>query len=77
MAFSRPAPLLEELQRALPDRPFEVAFWDGSTLPSTNGAWTTASIPVAGSQSIQIQFEAADAGTASLVEAGVDDVKIL
>jgi cyclopropane-fatty-acyl-phospholipid synthase len=41
MAFSRPAPLLEELQRALPDRPFEVAFWDGSTLPSTNGASKT------------------------------------
>jgi hypothetical protein len=42
-----------------------------------NGVWTTASIPVAGGQTIQIQFEAADAGTASLVEAGVDDVKIL
>src|SRR6195952_4705078 len=41
MAFSRPAPLREELARALPDRPFEVAFWDGSTLPSTNGASLT------------------------------------
>jgi cyclopropane-fatty-acyl-phospholipid synthase len=41
MAFSRPAPLREELQRALPDRPFEVAFWDGSTLPPTNGASRT------------------------------------
>ncbi|HWH93196.1 MAG TPA: hypothetical protein VNT03_04995, partial [Baekduia sp.] len=41
MAFSRPAPLLEELRRALPDRPFEVAFWDGSTLPPTNGASQT------------------------------------
>src|SRR6476661_9858161 len=41
MAFSRPAPLLDELQRALPDRPFEVAFWDGSTLPPTNGASVT------------------------------------
>src|SRR3954454_10841266 len=41
MAFSRPAPLLDELQRALPDRPFEVAFSDGSTLPSTNGASKT------------------------------------
>src|ERR1700761_8660654 len=37
MAFSRPAPLREELARALPDRPFEVVFWDGSTLPATNG----------------------------------------
>src|SRR6185295_4046315 len=35
MAFSRPASLREELARALPDRPFEVAFWDGSTLPTT------------------------------------------
>ena len=41
MAFSRPAPLREELARALPDRPFEVAFWDGSTLPPTNGASKT------------------------------------
>jgi cyclopropane-fatty-acyl-phospholipid synthase len=38
MAFSRPAPLREELAHALPDRPFEVVFWDGSTLPSTNGS---------------------------------------
>jgi cyclopropane-fatty-acyl-phospholipid synthase len=37
MAFSRPAPLREELARALPVRPFEVAFWDGSTLPPTDG----------------------------------------
>jgi cyclopropane-fatty-acyl-phospholipid synthase len=41
MAFSRPTALREELQRALPDRPFEVAFWDGSTLPPTNGASKT------------------------------------
>ena len=41
MAFSRPAPLREELARALPDRPFEVAFWDGSTLPATNGTSLT------------------------------------
>lgn len=41
MAFSRPAPLREELARALPDRPFEVVFWDGSTLPATNGTSLT------------------------------------
>jgi cyclopropane-fatty-acyl-phospholipid synthase len=41
MAFSRPAPLRDELQRALPDRPFEIAFWDGSTLAPTNGASQT------------------------------------
>ncbi|HET6507140.1 MAG TPA: cyclopropane-fatty-acyl-phospholipid synthase family protein [Baekduia sp.] len=37
MAFSRPAPFREELARALPERPFDIAFWDGSTLPATNG----------------------------------------
>lgn len=41
MAFSRPAAFREELARALPERPFEVAFWDGSTLPATNGASLT------------------------------------
>jgi cyclopropane-fatty-acyl-phospholipid synthase len=41
MAFSRSTPLREELERALPDRPFEVAFWDGSSLPATNGAKAT------------------------------------
>lgn len=41
MAFSRPAPFREELSRALPDRPFDIAFWDGSTLPATNGASLT------------------------------------
>lgn len=42
------------------------------------GAWSTASLSLnqfAG-QSVRIQFEAADAATASLVEAGVDDVSI-
>jgi cyclopropane-fatty-acyl-phospholipid synthase len=32
------ASLREALARALPDRPFRVALWDGSTVPSTNGA---------------------------------------
>jgi cyclopropane-fatty-acyl-phospholipid synthase len=41
MAFSRPAPFREELARALPERPFEIAFWDGSTLPATNGSSLT------------------------------------
>ena len=41
-----------------------------------NGAWTPASVNLnafAG-QTVRIRFEAADASTASLVEAGVDDV---
>jgi cyclopropane-fatty-acyl-phospholipid synthase len=31
-------PLCEALAQALPERPFRVELWDGSTLPSTNGA---------------------------------------
>lgn len=41
-----------------------------------NGAWTTANVPISGGQTVRIQFEAADASGPSLVEAGVDDVKI-
>ncbi|MEA2268066.1 MAG: cyclopropane-fatty-acyl-phospholipid synthase, partial [Solirubrobacteraceae bacterium] len=36
--MSRTAALREALQGALPHRPFRVDFWDGTTLPSTNGA---------------------------------------
>ena len=43
-----------------------------------NGAWTTATANITGfaGQTVRIQFEAADASTASLIEAGVDDVRI-
>jgi hypothetical protein len=43
-----------------------------------NGAWTTASANISAfaGQTVRIQVEAADAATASLVEAGVDDVRI-
>ncbi|MDX6678534.1 MAG: cyclopropane-fatty-acyl-phospholipid synthase [Solirubrobacteraceae bacterium] len=37
MGGSATAPLRHELESALPDRPFTLRFWDGSTLPSTNG----------------------------------------
>jgi cyclopropane-fatty-acyl-phospholipid synthase len=37
VALARPHPLVRELGRALPDRPFTVEFWDGARLPSTNG----------------------------------------
>jgi hypothetical protein len=43
-----------------------------------DGAWTPVSVSLnafAG-QSVRIRFEAADAATASLVEAGVDDVTV-
>src|SRR4051812_33283696 len=39
--LSRPQPLLRELEHALPDRPFAVRLWDGSTLPATNGGGPT------------------------------------
>jgi cyclopropane-fatty-acyl-phospholipid synthase len=35
--LSSTAPIRAELESALPERPFTVAFWDGSELPSTNG----------------------------------------
>jgi leucyl aminopeptidase len=43
-----------------------------------NGAWTaaSASLNAFAGQTIRIRFEAADASTASLVEAGVDDVRV-
>jgi cyclopropane-fatty-acyl-phospholipid synthase len=34
---STTAPLRRGLELALPDRPFELRFWDGSALPNTNG----------------------------------------
>jgi len=35
MALATTGPLREELERALPARPFELAFWDGSAVPPT------------------------------------------
>jgi cyclopropane-fatty-acyl-phospholipid synthase len=35
------APLLSEIERAFPERPFTVELWDGSRLPSTNGGGPT------------------------------------
>ena len=34
---SRTAPLLAEIERALPERPFTIELWDGSRLPSSTG----------------------------------------
>src|SRR5918912_3203787 len=35
MAFATTRPLREELQRALPERPFALDFWDGTRVPAT------------------------------------------
>src|SRR4051812_13098376 len=34
-------PLLKEIKRAFPDRPFTIELWDGGRLPSTNGGGPT------------------------------------
>jgi cyclopropane-fatty-acyl-phospholipid synthase len=39
--LSSPRPFLRELRSALPERPFAVRLWDGSTLPPSNGAGPT------------------------------------
>jgi cyclopropane-fatty-acyl-phospholipid synthase len=41
VAFSRTAPLRAELEHALPQRPFRIEFWDGASLPATNGSGPT------------------------------------
>jgi hypothetical protein len=56
-----------------------VLFTQAGAASNRNGAWAAGSVnltPYAG-QSVRIQFEAADASGASLVEAGVDDVSIV
>ncbi|MEJ7714800.1 MAG: class I SAM-dependent methyltransferase [Thermoleophilaceae bacterium] len=35
MPFSNTGPLREEIARVIPDRPFRVEFWDGTSLPAT------------------------------------------
>jgi cyclopropane-fatty-acyl-phospholipid synthase len=37
MPFASTAPLRREIERRIPERPFAVEFWDGTTLPSTAG----------------------------------------
>src|SRR5215216_2097997 len=34
-------PLVKQIERAFPERPFTIELWDGSRLPSTNGAGPT------------------------------------
>ena len=37
MPFARTEPLRREIESNFPDRPFRVEFWDGSSIPATNG----------------------------------------
>ena len=39
--LSRPQPFIRELEQALPERPFGVRLWDGTTLPPTNAGGPT------------------------------------
>ena len=42
--LSNTRPFIDELERALPSRPFSVEFWDGARLASTNGGGPTFSV---------------------------------
>ncbi len=55
-----------------------VVFSQGGAASNRAGAWATANVNISSfaGQSIRIRVEAADAATASLIEAGVDDVTI-
>lgn len=44
MPFATTAPLRREIEARLPDRPFTVEFWDGTSVPSTSGDGPTFSI---------------------------------
>ena len=55
-----------------------VVFQELGGTENDNGAWatTSASLNAFAGQTVRILIEAADASTASLVEAGIDDVRI-
>jgi cyclopropane-fatty-acyl-phospholipid synthase len=42
--LARTGPLRREFERTLPARPFSLAFWDGTTVPSTNGDGPTLTV---------------------------------
>jgi hypothetical protein len=55
-----------------------VVFQRLASATNVNGAWATASasLNAFAGQTVRLLIEASDAGTASLVEAGIDDVRI-
>ena len=44
MPFANTAPLRREIEARIPERPFTIEFWDGTSLPSTGGGGPTFSI---------------------------------
>jgi len=44
MAFAKTEPLRREIEARIPERPFEIAFWDGSRVRSTSGGGPTFSV---------------------------------
>ncbi len=44
MAFANTATLRREIEARIPERPFTVEFWDGTSLPSTSGTGPTFSV---------------------------------
>ena len=79
-----PGPRIQLLERSTSSGPRGGGHHDDQVFQSLgaavnrNGAWTPASANLSAfaGQTVRIRFEAADASTASLVEAGVDDVMI-
>src|ERR671930_487654 len=50
--LARPTALRDELARVLPDRPFRVTFWDGTTLEPDNGTDPIATFRVRSPQAL-------------------------
>jgi cyclopropane-fatty-acyl-phospholipid synthase len=44
MPSADPAPLRRAIERLIPERPFSIQFWDGSSLPATRGGGPTFSV---------------------------------
>jgi cyclopropane-fatty-acyl-phospholipid synthase len=70
------APLCREIQRAFPDRPFAIEFWDGGKVPPSNGAGPTLSFrsPRALAQVLRSPGELGLGRAYVLGDADVDDL---
>ena len=56
----------------------QTLFTRAATGSNVGGAWTTQTVNLSAfaGQTVQLRFEAADAGSASLIEAGFDNVLV-